>query len=62
MKSKSSKRVPVETITVSIRSKPAMKQALDSAAAADMRTLSGFLQLRLDEWLRLEGFLRGART
>ena len=42
--------------------KPAIRQALVKASKTEMRTISSYLEYRLADLLRKEGFLKGART
>jgi predicted DNA-binding protein len=49
--------VKSSNVTVSIRLPERTKQALDRAAANEMRTISGYLQFKIDALLRREGFL-----
>ena len=57
-----SKKSTPEMVTVSVRLTPAIRQALVKASKTEMRTISSYLQYRLADLLRKEGFLKGART
>jgi hypothetical protein len=42
----------------SVKFTPAIKAALDKAAAADARSVSSLLQKIVSEWLKAQGFLK----
>ena len=48
-----------KTPSLGIRLKPEVKAALQTAAEADLRSVSSLAEKILTEWLREKGFLQG---
>lgn len=51
-----------KTLPVSVRMAPEIKAATEEAAKRDRRSISAFIELRLEEWLAKNGYLPPMET